>query len=209
MEQKPSIPVLLKRYTEGQLTEQDELYLMDLMNDPESAEEIKKTLAELIASRAGSEVGPMHNTSRVDAILAMDKGVETMTIPVHRVHFLRKWGWAAAVVVLAGLGVYYFNIPSDKAQKSPQNIVQTNTQNIAPGSNKAIWTLADGKKIELDSTVLDMTSKKEQPTDKGYNELSTPRGGQYQLILPDGSKALLNAASSIKYPVVFDGRREG
>lgn len=202
MDQNTSIAGLLKRYTEGQLTEQDELYLSELMNDPGRAEDIKKTLAELIESRAGGDVVSMYNTSRVDAILAMDRGADSSTIPVHRVHFLRRWGWVAAVVVVAiGLSVFYFN---NRSQESP-HIATTNVQNIAPGSNKAIWTLADGKKIELDSTVLDMTAKKDLPTDKGYNELSTPRGGQYQLILPDGSTALLNAASSIKYPVVFDG----
>ncbi|QEC45132.1 FecR family protein [Pseudobacter ginsenosidimutans] len=202
MEQNTSIPGLLKRFTEGQLTEQDELYLSELMKDPESAEAIKKTLADLIESRAGNEVLFMHNPARVDAILAMDKGADSHTIPVHRVHFMRRWGWVAAAIVFAiGLGVFYF---SNQTASSPQIVHQPKAQDFSPGSNKAIWILADGKKIELDSTVLDMTSKKE-PVAKGYNELQTPRGGQYQLILPDGSKALLNAASSIKYPVVFDG----
>lgn len=202
MEQKPTISALLQRYTEGQLTEQEELYLLELMNDPESAENIKKTFAGLIASRSGMDAGFRNNSLRVDAILAMDKGAGSITIPVHRVHFLRRWGWVAAACVIAvGLGIYYFSNRSLQSQRSAQ-ISPHNTQDIAPGSNKAIWTLADGKKIELDSTVLDMTSKK---TEKGFNELSTPRGGQYQLILPDGSRALLNAASSIRYPVEFDG----
>jgi ferric-dicitrate binding protein FerR (iron transport regulator) len=39
----------------------------------------------------------------------------------------------------------------------------------------------------------------------GYNTVATPRGGQYQLVLPDGSKVWLNAASSIRYPTVFNG----
>jgi transmembrane sensor len=39
-----------------------------------------------------------------------------------------------------------------------------------------------------------------------YNTLSTPRGGQYQVVLPDGTKAWLNSASSLKYPTVFDGK---
>jgi ferric-dicitrate binding protein FerR (iron transport regulator) len=39
-----------------------------------------------------------------------------------------------------------------------------------------------------------------------YNTLSTPRGGQYQLTLPDGSKVWLNAASSIHYPTAFTGK---
>jgi len=38
-----------------------------------------------------------------------------------------------------------------------------------------------------------------------YNILSTPKGGQYKLILPDGSEVWLNAASSIRYPTAFTG----
>jgi transmembrane sensor len=205
MEQFISITALLQRYTEDQLTELEESYLTELMQDPEKAEAIKKALSDLIASRPAMNAISLNNTKRIDAILAIDRSAEPAAITVHRVHFLRKWGWVAAACVIAlGLGFYYLIIQSDKSQKSTQIAVQK-TQDIAPGSNKAIWTLADGKKIELDSTVLDMTSINEQPASIGYNELSTPRGGQYQLILPDGSKALLNAASTITYPVVFDG----
>jgi len=46
----------------------------------------------------------------------------------------------------------------------------------------------------------------EKPTEVLYNTLATPRGGQYQLMLPDGSKVWLNAASSIRYPTAFVGK---
>src|SRR3546814_17403394 len=39
-----------------------------------------------------------------------------------------------------------------------------------------------------------------------FNTLSTPRGGEYQVILPDGSRVWLNAASSIRFPTVFTGK---
>nr|WP_249207897.1 FecR domain-containing protein [Chitinophaga hostae] len=39
-----------------------------------------------------------------------------------------------------------------------------------------------------------------------YNVLTTPPGGQYQLVLPDGSKVWLNAASSLRFPAGFSGR---
>lgn len=205
MAQNISIPDLLQRYAAAQLTEPEELYLAELMKDPERAEVIKQALADLIASGAESNAASRNNKSRVDAILAIDKTSQMASAPVHRVHFLRRWGWVAAAGIIAiGLSVFYFNQQVNKSQQS-QKITLHQPEEITPGSNKAIWTLADGEKIELDSTVLDMTAKQEQPVSKGFNELSTPRGGQYQLILPDGSKALLNAASSIRYPVVFDG----
>jgi len=101
---------------------------------------------------------------------------------------------------------------------------------IAPGSNKAILILANGSRIILDSatnglianqsgakilkfngqlTVSPEKGMKEKLFDSShlaYNIISTPRGGQYQLILPDGSKVWLNSASSLKFPSAFYGK---
>jgi len=57
---------------------------------------------------------------------------------------------------------------------------------VAPGSDRAILTLADGSTIST-------------------NTVSTPRGGQYQVVLPDGTQVWLNAASSITFPTAFTG----
>jgi ferric-dicitrate binding protein FerR (iron transport regulator) len=103
---------------------------------------------------------------------------------------------------------------------------------IAPGGNKAMLTLANGSTIVLDSAQdgtlaqqgttkiikLDggalayraATDSKGQATDQaigqtGYNTIATPRGGQYRIILPDGSKVWLNAASSLRFPAAFTG----
>jgi transmembrane sensor len=96
---------------------------------------------------------------------------------------------------------------------------------IVPGSNKAILTLADGSKINLDNSgkgtithqglatvnksnngqLIYKIGGKVQPAAMLYNTATTPRGGQYQLILSDGTKVWLNAASSIKFPVAFSG----
>ena len=115
-------------------------------------------------------------------------------------------------------------------------IVQRNTpssHDIAPGGNKAVLTLADGSHIVLDSArkgdlsqqgvtrVIKLDSarlvyreaKKTNDgtatagsTDIGYNTIQTPRGGQYQVVLADGTQVWLNAASSLKFPTRFDGK---
>ncbi len=99
---------------------------------------------------------------------------------------------------------------------------------IAPGSTRAVLTLADGSTIILDSVTNGRISeqngsiviKKEdgqleyQMLDQvrnnkhavTYNTMTTPRGGQYQLRLPDGTQVWLNASSSITYPTVFGGK---
>ena len=93
-------------------------------------------------------------------------------------------------------------------------------EDVPPGSDKAVLTLSDGRTIILDSTAKgllaeDMGAKVLVPSggtisyegivlpDAGYHTLSIPRGGQYQLLLPDGSKVWLNAESSIRFPLAF------
>ncbi|HEX6428654.1 MAG TPA: FecR family protein [Niastella sp.] len=133
---------------------------------------------------------------------------------------------AAAVVVLAlGLGGYWFisRFAKDKVVKKEQP-VQKPAPDVQPGGNKAILTLADGSTITLDSAQNGLLTQQgdanviknrngevvyksmgNKPSAASWNVLSTPKGGQYQLVLPDGSKVWLNAASSIRYPVAFTG----
>jgi transmembrane sensor len=95
---------------------------------------------------------------------------------------------------------------------------------IQPGSNKAVLTLGDGRTIILDNaasgqlasesgtTIVKMkdgeiaynasTTTREQIT---YNTIAIPRGGQYNLTLPDGTKVWLNAASTLRFPTRFTG----
>jgi ferric-dicitrate binding protein FerR (iron transport regulator) len=116
------------------------------------------------------------------------------------------------------------------SKKSPKSANEKNAPvaiNVQPGGNKATLTLSDGSVINLvnatNGTVAEeggvqviklkegelkyeyKTGKKhsEDIANAGLNMLSTPRGGQYNLVLPDGSKVWLNAASSIKYPTQF------
>jgi transmembrane sensor len=140
---------------------------------------------------------------------------------------------AAAVVVLAlGLGGYWFlnRLAKNNVAKTPGPVHQP-IGDVLPGGNKAVLTLADGSTITLDSahngtlaqqgnmTVANKVGQLQYSPSTGepvptsregkgeavYNMLATPKGGQYQLILPDGSKVWLNAASSIRYPTAFAG----
>jgi transmembrane sensor len=91
-------------------------------------------------------------------------------------------------------------------------------QEATPGSAKAILTLGTGKKLTLDAKASETLSELGirnnanviEYSDAAHTEmntLTTPRGGQYQIILSDGTKVWLNAASSITYPTVFTGKR--
>ncbi|AMQ01839.1 FecR protein [Pedobacter cryoconitis] len=131
---------------------------------------------------------------------------------------------AASLALIISVGLY-FNQQRPLA-KSIQPEAYTN--DIPAGSNKAYLTLANGKKLALTSsangtlaeeagikitktadgqlvyTVANQGGKKAA----GYNSIETPRGGQYQLNLPDGTKIWLNSASSLKYPVSFAALKE-
>jgi len=132
---------------------------------------------------------------------------------------------AAAILVLLSSGLYFWFKPTSSHQAQ---IAYTPVfQDVPPGGNKAILTLTDGKMIILDSVkngIIAITkSFKVMKTESGqvvyypferiqnnvlgaeFNTITTPRGGEYRVILPDGSKVWLNSASSIKFPGVFKG----
>jgi transmembrane sensor len=136
---------------------------------------------------------------------------------------------AAAVFLLIASSIFFIFNPKNKKQELAKTELNrpTPVNDIAPGGNKAVLTLADGSSIVLDSaangTLTQQGNIKVQKLDNGqlaytvngkqvtendeafYNTISTPRGGQYQVTLADGTQVWLNAASSIRFPVVFTG----
>lgn len=140
------------------------------------------------------------------------------TKPATRIIPLRKWAWvaAASVLLISSAGVVYFM----NAKKEP-NVVHTPAA-ITPGKDGAILTLADGRKIVLDSLgngvvshqsgtavvlqnsqLIYETNNHHPSLPVSYNTLSTPKGRQFRITLPDGSRVWLNAASSLKFPTSF------
>lgn len=135
----------------------------------------------------------------------------------------RRWWYAAAAVVLVAgaFAIYQF---SGKKDTTPAIVKTTSKKpDIAPGGNKATLQLADGRVIVLDSAAngsltsqgnvkvikLDGKLSYKSSSSDGevlYNTISTPKGGQYQLLLADGSQVWLNAASSLRFPASFTGK---
>lgn len=127
--------------------------------------------------------------------------------------------YAAAAILFIGVGaaIYLNNRTTIKEPQVAQ--VKTGSKNdILPGSDKAVLTLSSGKKIELhasgdqiitDEGIAIHNNDGSLVYDKSdvvaYNTMTTPRGGQYKLQLPDGTIVWLNASSSITYPTAFPG----
>jgi len=146
-----------------------------------------------------------------------------------KVRVLKKWyaiGAAATVLIFLSLGLYF---TLNKSIVIRQQVNNYSKSHIVPGGNKAILTLANGKQIVLTdahngtlaiqhSTAIKKTADGKivyainnpgasvnQNSGIQYNTITTPRGGQYTVVLPDGSKVSLNAASSLTYPAAFTG----
>jgi ferric-dicitrate binding protein FerR (iron transport regulator) len=134
-----------------------------------------------------------------------------------------KYAAAVLVLLLAG-GEYYYYLYKSKTGKTLTQ--QHDKIQILPGRNIALLTLADGSVINLDSTragaFIQTETERIRKKDSGslvygtpvsaavssaLNTLTTPAGGQYQIVLSDGSKVWLNAESSLTYPVGFNGKQ--
>lgn len=134
-----------------------------------------------------------------------------------------KFSAAAAVLLILGSGLFYYyknsvGMPVLKGQMAKTDVIK-------PGSKRAILTLNDGSTIVLDDsksgvvanqgkTVISKSSDGQivynadgvppaTEASEVYNTISTPRGGETQLLLPDGTKVWMNAETTIKFPAVF------
>nr|WP_121269200.1 FecR family protein [Pedobacter schmidteae] len=208
---KQEIQDILTRYQNGNASPEEEL-LLKLWYDEEAdrsdwvSDQDEQVLLDSLKKKIDAEI---------DAEVKKDR-------------WNLNWRWYAAAVIfiLFGAGGFYFYTTN---QKSAVNSYVKN--DIGPGGNKAVLTLADGHKISLTDvgdgqlaiqsgiaiqktadghlvyTVNDKASA-ETSGSVSYNTISTPKGGRYQINLPDGTRVWLNSESSLKFPVSFAGLKE-
>jgi ferric-dicitrate binding protein FerR (iron transport regulator) len=200
--------------------------LLALINDPANDADLRDLIARAIEVTGGSIPLP-DQASRAILLTILQTALpqpaaETPVIPMHYPRRTRRWSrYAAAVILLlAGMGTWW------ALHRSPTTPVPHTVaaHDLAPGGNKATLTLADGSHITLDSANTGVVAKQGNATVQKlangrlayrrveapstavlFNTLTTPRGGQYQLSLPDGTQVWLNAQSSITYPTAFTG----
>lgn len=139
---------------------------------------------------------------------------------------------AASIALLFGVGIFYFTKSELRVEQENIQVVEK-PKEIAPGGNRGILTLSNGKQIVLsDISSKDIIAKEDQDEvtikmdangvityvinpkandseedANSFNTLATPTGGQYNIVLADGTKVFLNAVSSIKYPTQFNGNQ--
>lgn len=132
---------------------------------------------------------------------------------------------AAAASVLLVVTTGYFIYQRMQSQKVTPTVAAISNE-IKPGKNVAVLTLANGQQVLLDSTMDGVLAKEGstniRKTASGQlvyegesanselevriNRIDIPRGGHFRLTLPDGTKVWLNAATSLEYPSAFIGK---
>ena len=194
---------LLRKYAKGDCTEEERYLFEQWFNSLHREDRLQLTESEL----EGSEKEMLS--------VLLDK--------IQKPNRILLWPRiAAAIIIFLSVGGYFFM----QYRTAPNDQVQANNK-IVPGSNKAMLTLSNGKQISLSDAQNGTLSKEGDqlvkkadngtvsyesngPSDKNhplsYNSIATPRGGQWSVILPDGTKVMLDATSSIKYPVKFVGK---
>jgi len=128
---------------------------------------------------------------------------------------------AAAVLIFASISILLLYNRQTLRQIANNKF---STNDVTPGGNKAILTLSNGVKVVLNNikngylatqtgirvvkkgSLLSYKATSANVSRVSYNTITTPNGGQYQLVLADGTKVWLNAASSLKFPTQFNGK---
>jgi len=139
----------------------------------------------------------------------------------NRIRYRMWMATAAAVMVFLAVSVTIYVVTRNEGQ--PIKLASTHRTDIAPGGNRATLTLADGRTITLDEArdgivigsgaityrdgnpLAEVAGNGENRGVMTFLELSTPKGGTYQVMLSDGTQVWLNAGSTLKYPPHFSG----
>lgn len=222
------IPVLIMKHLKGMLSEEERKELEEWLNESELNQVLFDELTD--QQKVKSKLNRFQSIRKDDIWNKTLKMINHEEDDQENVAIRRIVPWyriaAIASVLLLVSITSYFLLTNKGEETSFQSVETQIIQDIEPGGDRAFLTLADGTVIPLDSIKREislmggMTVRK---TDEGklvyevassnlrsgedlkYNQISTPRGGQYQIVLSDGTRVWLNSASSLKYPIQFDG----
>ena len=212
---------LLKLYTDNTATKEEVAELFGFFKSGESDGQLEQLIAgsvneELAATLSKENWDQIWNKIHPELITTSKKRVPVL--------FIKRYVAAASLLLMMGSAVFFMVY---KKRESQPGIAASKKQinDIKPGGDKAMLTLADGTVIILDTAKngyvtnqnntkiiklnTGLLSYKKVGKSEGkvlFNTITTPRGGQYQLELPDGTVVWLNAASSLIFPTAFVGK---
>jgi transmembrane sensor len=228
---KDKLERLLQQYFNNTITDTDCIELLDYLrnNDPD---EIAKVIDERsLTLDEGPEFNRFQAKKVLERIKSDSRFINQAVEPEEdkpAIKWYRSWIRVAAILIFfSAVGFYFLFNRYNKV--TDQDNLTVKSSEILPGGTKATLTLANGKVILLDSVADGMliksgrtivnkahneglvyntqadNNKTAANTDTIYNTLTTPRGGEYKVKLPDGTNVWLNSSSSLSYPVEFAG----
>ncbi|WP_442588807.1 FecR family protein [Pedobacter sp. AW31-3R] len=228
MVNKQRITFLLQQFTDGTLSKEEYTELIRHFNSKGNDEDMFAAMDEIWKHTEEEIWHSEEETNRVYQNLIAHKEFNAISTPapLPAIPVRKLWyRMAAAAVVLVAFSTALYVYTSNNPEPASIRFAQ---QDLAPGSNKATLTLADGRKINLNAAgngelakqsgisitktktgelLYTVTApagpKNTDTTVPEYNTITTPRGGEYRVNLPDGTSVWLNAASSLKFPVQF------
>lgn len=209
---KQRIKYLFNGFLHKKLTQDEEEELLQIIETTPEAE-FEEIVTELIDMDSSEQISFQEWNSRISSAISFDKPKQKIS----RLKNIYRYTAAAAILMLAGLSVFFY------VHHKPEKEALASSGNIKPGESKAVLITANGKKIVLNSA-LDTTKlvalnpgiksvsadgliykQSDEASGKavGVNILKTPKGGQYHIVLPDGTTVWLNSASELKFPSTF------
>lgn len=212
------IAQLIKKYLRNNLSPEEDRELQNWLNDDENNRQLFNKITN--EETLNKELLFFNELSldKARQLVAAKTWEITKVVPIKSNTKYWRYVVAAAVIVAGFFAIYQYSMKSGSDRESVK--ITTEKPFITPGGNKATLQLADGSVIVLDSAangnltsqgnvkVIKLDGKltynsSNNRSEALYNTINTPRGGQYQLVLADGSQVWLNAASSIRFPVDF------
>jgi len=208
------IAYLIARHIQDTLTPEERIELDDWVTESDENLELFEKLTDEDNLEAGIEQYLQKEKMKEAAFVKVQERIR-------KEKRFKEWPYVIAICfLLAAVSFYVFRVkPKNNLTENP--IAKKTTPNdIAPGGNKAVLTLSNGRTIILDSSGSSTVASEGQVTidkkegellyagksdETNNNSISVPRGGQYRVALSDGTKVFLNAESSLKYPVSFNG----
>ena len=230
--EKAKLQRLLHQYLDNSISEKDCIELLNYLDKAdlqEISEEVNLDITDLDKGPVFSGKQAQNILSRIKADVRFKESASIKSLRNRNLPklYLQQWFQIAAAVLIFFIGGLVFllhkrheSFDRNKLARAPKSI-------IVPGSTKALLRLANGNIVYLQNASNGLLAKTNFGTvvkthngqilydtrvnikainkQVGYNTLTTPRGGVYQVVLPDGTEVWLNAASSITYPVAFTG----
>jgi len=214
---KALLAELAHRFTSGTATDEEKALLHQWF-DAADKEEIEQVF---LSKQETEDDVRTRMKARLQRAIEQDEQGRQQT-PRHLGQYVRWVAAAATLVAVSLTGLYFWNAHKSSQTADNKPAVAISHNDLQPGGNKATLLLGDGSMVNLGAakngvirqvagTLIDKQDGQlrynvsaAHPAPE-MNKIQTPRGGQYQVILPDGTKVWLNAASSLSYPTAFTG----